>query len=238
MEGHHRRQHQRAPGRGRSPGDGGFSMIATVLALLIVALGAALLLGSTLHSGGNTSSGHAASPGVAFADRTQAQQSLTTGLSAAQTVATTAGGFSAVTPTELQAANPSITFVNGPSSAPTTVSVAVSASGGAGAGGGGDPSTGAGGIPNIPGVTSGGGVGSAGAGNGNGNGSDTSGITLADRSSDGVCWLIWKSTGSATWYGAQTGLTSCNAPQMSTTPTPGPVSASAIGWQQGSFPSP
>jgi hypothetical protein len=29
-------------------------------------------------------------------------------------------------------------------------------------------------------------------------------ITMADRSSDGVCWFVWRSTESATWYGART----------------------------------
>jgi hypothetical protein len=61
-------------------------------------------------------------------------------------------------------------------------------------------------------------------------------ITMADRSSDGICWLLWRSTGSAVWYGAQTGLTSCAAPTLASVPTVGPVSSTAIGWQQGSFP--
>jgi hypothetical protein len=61
-------------------------------------------------------------------------------------------------------------------------------------------------------------------------------VTLADRSTSGTCWLIWKSAASATWYGAQTGLSSCTAPVLAAPPTAGPVSSSAIGWQQGSFP--
>jgi hypothetical protein len=233
MEHHRRRHDQRAPGRRRPRSDGGFSMIATVLVLLIVAAGSALLLGTTLNSGGGTSStGTASGPGVAQADRVQAQQSLTTGLEAAQTAAEATGGFSGVTPSGLQASNPSVTFVNGPSSGPTTVSVTVSDIGASSAGGG-SVSDGVGGVPSIPGLAGGGG-----AGTGNGTSTAAAGVTLADRSSDGVCWLIWKSSQSATWYGAQTGLTSCSAPPLSAAPTPRPVSASAIGWQQGGFPSP
>jgi hypothetical protein len=230
------RQHRRRAQECLNPADeAGFSMIATVLALVVVALGAALLLGTTLHSGGASSTGVANSPGVALADRVQAQQSLSTGLTAAENAAAAAGGLATVTASALEASNPSITFVAGPSSGPTTVSVAVSADGSGGATGGGSQPTGVAGIPDIPGVTGGGDT-----ANGGGSSGATSGgsITLADRSSDGVCWLVWKSGGTAAWYGAQTGLASCTAPSLSTTPTPGSVSSNAIGWQQGSFPTP
>jgi hypothetical protein len=63
-------------------------------------------------------------------------------------------------------------------------------------------------------------------------------ITLADRSTDGTCWLVWKGGGTATWYGAQTGLASCTAPAPAAGPAPGVVSATTIGWQQGAFPTP
>ena len=66
----------------------------------------------------------------------------------------------------------------------------------------------------------------------------TGGLTLADLSSDGTCWLVWRGGPGPAWYGAQTNLSSCTAPSLLATPTPGPVSSSAIGWQQGSFPSP
>jgi hypothetical protein len=68
--------------------------------------------------------------------------------------------------------------------------------------------------------------------------SGAGGLTLADRSSDGTCWLVWHDASDPTWYGAQTGLSSCTAPSLSGAPTPGPVSSSSIGWQQGSFPAP
>jgi len=66
--------------------------------------------------------------------------------------------------------------------------------------------------------------------------SDGSSVALADRSTDGTCWTVWWSPTAGAWFGAQTGQSSCTAPSMSGPPTPGPVSASAIGWQQGSFP--
>ncbi|MGH9078579.1 MAG: hypothetical protein ACRDYE_00595 [Acidimicrobiales bacterium] len=215
-------------------------MIATMFGLVIVALSAALLLGTTLHSGGTSSKGVANAPGVALADRLQAQQSLSTGLTAAETAAAAAGGFSGVTASGLEGSNPSIAFVAGPASGPTTVSVAVSTGGNGGIGndsavGGGGQSSGVAGIPDIPGVT--GGSGDTG-GTGNSSTGDMGSVTLTDRSSDDICWLIWKSGGSAAWYGAQTGLASCTAPSLSAPPTPGPVSSNAIGWQQGSFPSP
>ncbi len=216
-------------------------MIAIVLALVVVALASALLLGTTLHSGGSSGTGGGA-PGVAMADRLQAQQSLNTGLTAAESAAAAAGGLSAVSASQLEQSNPSITFVAGSSTGPTTVSVTVSAVDGSSSTAGGDQSTGGAGVPNIPGMTGGGASGGDGAGtSGTGGGANTSGagaITLADRSSDNVCWLIWKSSGSATFYGAQTGLTSCSAPQLAAPPTPGPVSADAIGWQEESFPTP
>jgi type II secretory pathway pseudopilin PulG len=227
------RRQRRVPDRRKPADDAGFSMIATVLALVVVALGAALLLGTTLHSSGGSSTGVANAPGVALADRVQAQQSLSTGLTAAETAAASAGGFATVTASDLEASNPSITFIAGPSSGATTVSVAVSAEGTGGAAAG-DQSTGVAGIPDIPGVTGGGGANGGASSGGNAGGS----ITLTDRSSDGVCWLVWKAGATATWYGAQTGLASCTAPSLSAAPTPGPVSSAAIGWQQGSFPSP
>jgi hypothetical protein len=65
--------------------------------------------------------------------------------------------------------------------------------------------------------------------------SSSAGMTLAVRSSTGSCWLVWDG-GSGVWYGEQTNLPSCTAPALGTAPTAGPVSSSAIGWQQGGFP--
>lgn len=195
-------QNRRQPGSSeRTADEGGFSMIATMLSMVAVALLTALLLGSTFDSGstssGSTSSGTAGNPEVAMADAVQAQQSLSAGLHAAQDASAAAGGFASIDAATLSAAEPSVTFVSGPSTGPTTVSVAT-------------------------GATPGG----------------TGSVTLADRSSDGTCWVVWSSSSSATWYGAQTGQRSCTAPAFSETPSPGPVTGSAIGWQKGSFPAP
>jgi type II secretory pathway pseudopilin PulG len=175
-------------------GDSGFSMIATLLSLVAVALLTALLLGSTFHSG-SASSGTAQNQEVALADSIQAQQSLSTGLHAATDAAAASGDFASVDAATLAAAEPSVTFVSGPSTGPTTVSVAT-------------------------GSTSDG----------------TGDVTLADRSSDGTCWVVWSSPSSPTWYGAQTGQGSCTAPVLSASPVASPVSGSTIGWQQGAFP--
>ncbi len=178
---------------GRGAGDHGFSMVATLIALVAAALVTALLIGSTLHSSANPHAGVTNAPGVAAAGSLEAQQALSTGLTAADTAAASQGGYGSLDASSLSASEPSITFVSGPSSNPSTVSLSI--------------------------VTDGSGS-----------------ITLADRSADGTCWLVWRSTGSPTWYGAQTGLASCTAPALAGAPTPGAVSATAIGWQQGGFP--
>ena len=174
-------------------GDGGFSMIATVLSLAAAALLVALLLGSTLHSGGTGGTSVSNAPGVAQSDALAAQQALSTALSSAAAAAANSGG--SLDLSTLSASDPSIDFVSGPSARASTVSVTVAAD-------------------------------SDGAGT----------VTMADRSSNGTCWLVWRSASGVTWYGAQTGLASCVAPAIAAPPTPGPVSSSSIGWQQGTFP--
>ncbi|MGH3578261.1 MAG: hypothetical protein ACRDU0_11980 [Mycobacterium sp.] len=176
-------------------GDSGFSMIATVLSLAAAALLVALLLGSTLHSGGTSGTSVSNAPGVARSDNLAAQQALSTGLSSAAAAASNSGGLGSVDLSTLSASNPSITFVPGPSVNASTVSVTVST---------------------------------------DGNGGGT--VTMSDRSSDGTCWLVWRSDAGATWYGAQTGSASCAAPAIASPPPPGPVSSSSIGWQPGGFP--
>lgn len=168
--------------------DRGFSLLVTVISLLVTALLVLLLLKATGTSGSGKSG--TPSPPVAAADATQAQQSLSAGLSTLQQV--DAGGQGSVDATALQAADPSLTFAPGASTGPSTVSVTPQ--------------------------------------------SDGSSVTLADRSTDGTCWVVWWSPTSSPWYGAQTGQGSCTAPSVSGTPTPGPVSGSSVGWQQESFP--
>jgi len=183
-------------------------MVVIVISLGISAILVALLLGTTLKSGSSTNVTNA--PGVAEATAVQAQQTLSTALTAADAAASS-GGYGSLTVSALSASNPSISFVTGPSSNSATVSVAVT---------GGDGGAGEGGGVSIGGI-------SAGSGGS---------VTLAVRSADGTCWLVWKSATSATWYGAQTDLSSCTAPALDSTPSPGPVSSGSIGWQQGSFP--
>jgi hypothetical protein len=165
-------------------------MVATMLSLVATAVLVALLLSTTLHSSDNSTTSITNAPGVAEADGLQAQQALSTGLTAAETAAAGSGGFGQVTAAMLTAANPSTTFTSGPSTSAAMVSVATS----------------------------------------------TDSITLADRASDGTCWLVWNSSTGGTWFGAQTGLPSCTAPVLASAPVASPVSSSSIGWQEGSFP--
>ena len=215
----------------RNPGDDGLSMIVTGLGLLATAVLTALLLSTMLDSGGTSGSGVSNEPGVAEATALQAQQTLTTGMTTADSAANNAGGYGSLQPSMLTASDPSITFVSGPSTNSDTLSMAVVA-------GGGDQSAG-GSVAAAAGAIAGSaGGGGAGAGDGDGGvtGDGGGSITLADRSTDGTCWLAWKAAGGTTWYGAETGLASCTAPAISSTPLPGPVSSSSIGWKQGSFP--
>ncbi len=69
-----------------------------------------------------------------------------------------------------------------------------------------------------------------------GQGATGGSVTLAARADDGTCWLVWKADGTSPWYGAETGQSSCTAPPLAATPAPGPVSSTAIGWQEGGFP--
>jgi hypothetical protein len=205
---------------GRDSGDDGFSIITTVLSLLAAALLALLLLSTTLHSSATSGTSIANAPGVGMADDLVAQQALSSALTSVGVAASSAGGYGALDIASLWTADPAISFVAGPTSSPSTISVALTgAGGGAGVGGAGGAVTG--------------GADAAGA---NGVGGDSGTVTLASHSTSGTCWLAWKSAGSATWYGAQTHLSTCTAPALASAPTPGPVTSSSIGWQPGSFP--
>jgi hypothetical protein len=118
--------------------DGGFTMVATMLSMVIGALLVALLLGKTLGSSSTSSTSISNAPGITEADSLQAQQSLSTGLTAAATAAAASGGYATLTGADLSQANPSIHFVTGPSAGSSMVSVATTAAGGGeGEGGGG-----------------------------------------------------------------------------------------------------
>ena len=174
----------------RSTGDSGLSTVVTAVSLLVSALLILLVVKATVGSGAGSSSASSTPQPVAVADVGLAQQNLAGALATLQQV--DAGGQGSVDAASLQAADPSLTFVSGPSSGPSTMSV-------------------------TPGT-------------------DGASVTLADRSSDGTCWLVWWSATAGTWYGAQTSQPSCTAPSISGPPTPGPVSSAAIGWSQASFP--
>jgi hypothetical protein len=192
--------------------DAGWTMVATALSMGITAILVALLVATAFKSSTTSNTSISNAPGVAQATALQAQETLSTALTSVDAAAA-GGGYGSLNVSTLSASDPSISFVSGPSTGPTTVSVAVAA------GPGGD-------VGGIGGV---GGVGDAGGGSGS--------VTLADRSTSGTCWLVWKSAGVA-WYGAQTNLSSCTAPSLASTPSPGPVSSTTIGWQQGTFPAP
>ena len=209
-------------------------MIATVLSLLAAALLTLLLLSTTLHSGGTSDTSISNAPGVGLADDLVAQQALSSALTSIGAAASSAGGYGALDVTSLSASDPSISFVAGPTSSPSTISVALTGSGGGASAGapGRVPNGGSYGVGGPVGAA----IGGADAAGANGGSVDNGSVTLASHSTSGTCWLAWKAAGSATWYGAQTHLSSCSAPALSSEPTPGPVTSSTIGWEQGSFP--
>ena len=179
--GHHLHQHD----------DTGLSMVVTLASMVIVAL--LVLIGLKATFGSGTTAGSSIHQPVSAADDAQAQQSLSTALTTAGAAAAGTGSYVGLAASALQTAEPSLTFVDGASSGPGTVSVA-STSDGSGS------------------------------------------ITLAARATGGTCWVVWRSPQAGTWYGAQTGGGSCAAQPVEPTPNPGTVSATSIGWQQGSFP--
>jgi hypothetical protein len=178
----------------RSTDDAGFSMVATVLSLLVVSLLVLFGAEATFGSSDPSSTGSSVHRPLSEAAATQAQQTLSTGLATVGTVVGVIGSYGGIDASALQASEPSITFVDGPSIGPNTVSVASTTDG-------------------------------------------SGSVTLASVSSDGTCWFAWQSSESGAWFGAQIGGRQCAARPMESTPIPGPVSASSIGWQEGSFPS-
>jgi hypothetical protein len=113
--------------RERRHDDDGLSMVVTLASLVVVALLVLVGLKSTFGSG--TTSGSSVHQPVSAADDAQAQQSLSTALTTAATAASGAGSYVGLDATALQAAEPSLTFVDGPSTEPDTVSVASTSDG-------------------------------------------------------------------------------------------------------------
>ena len=113
--------------RGRLRDDAGLSMVVTLAGLVIVALLVLVALKSSFGSG--SSSDSSVRQPVSAADDAQAQQSLATALTTAATATAASGTFVGLDASALQAAEPSVTFVDGPSTGPTTVSVASTSDG-------------------------------------------------------------------------------------------------------------
>jgi hypothetical protein len=221
----------------------GQTMVILVASLAVAGVLGAILLGTVFSSNGSTQPGIDNEPGVAEASGIQAQQALSTALTTVETAAS-AGGYESLSASSLSTSDPSISFVDGPSSNASTISVSVSQ--GSSQSGAGNDDTGVGGGSVAAAASAAAAAdGSVGASGGTGGTSDTPGsdsqttggtVTLANRSSAGTCWLIWKSEGSATWFGAQTDQSSCTAPALPSSPISGSVSSTSIGWQENGFP--
>ncbi len=109
------------------PVDSGFSLVVTAISLLVTALLVLLLLSTAFKSNGGTKL--ADQPGVGLADDVQAQTSLETALSTAESAAAGSGGYGSLDAAGLAQFEPSLSFVDGPSTSSDSISVAGSASG-------------------------------------------------------------------------------------------------------------
>ena len=151
-------------------------MVVIVLSLLVSATLTALLVGTVFNSNSdaNSSTSVTNAPGVAMATNIQAQQNLSEALTAADGAASAPGEYASVDASTLSASDPSLTFVDGPSTNSSTVSVA----------------------------------------------GGTGGLTLADLSSGGTCWLVWRGGPGPAWYGAQTASRPARRPRLRRPPPP------------------
>lgn len=113
----------------RRPDDAGLSMVVTAGSLLVVALLVLFSAKAVLGSSNASSTGSSVAAPLAAADATEAQQALSTGLTAAMTAAGTTGTFVGLDASSLGASEPSISFVDGPSTGPNSVSVASTSEG-------------------------------------------------------------------------------------------------------------
>ena len=107
--------------------DTGLSMVVTLAGLVLVAL--LVLVGLKSAFGSGTTSGSSAQRPVSAADDAQAQQSLATALTTAATATAASGTYVGLDASALRTAEPSVTFVDGPSTGPGTVSVASTSDG-------------------------------------------------------------------------------------------------------------
>jgi hypothetical protein len=206
-----------AKNRKLSIGGAGFGMVSLVLSLAVVAVGGAIggtvLLGGSSGSNGGLVSG-AGSPANRAYD-VAAESTLSTAQTAVQTAAL-GTGYGSITAQSLEGVEPSVQFTAGPSTSDTQVSVVSS---------GGGSSTGS--LGSIP--------------SGGSSSSSVGSVTMAAYSNStagsGSCLFVWMTQG-ATWYGAETDQTACQAPALASAPTPGAPTSSSIGWTENTFPSP
>lgn len=121
--------------------DTGLSMVVVAISMVVVAALVLLAAKATLGTTGSSNDSVSGNPEVALAESVQAQQSLSTALGAASGLGPGGGGSSmaglgdsgvggaadtgaATDIARLSAAEPSLTFVSGPTTSATTVSVA------------------------------------------------------------------------------------------------------------------
>jgi hypothetical protein len=115
---------QTAGTRDRPTDDCGFSMVATAISLLVVALLVLVGAKATLGSSNSSTTASSVHQPLSAAAATQAQQTLSTALTAVSTAAGATGSYVGIDASTLEASEPSITFVDGPSTGSGTVSVA------------------------------------------------------------------------------------------------------------------
>jgi len=195
---------------------GQIGVIGVAISLGVVAILTAIIIGISFGSG-NGGTDTSGDDGVGQASDIQAQQDLSQAVTAVRAVGSQGAAA-------LQEAEPSLSFVNGPTSEPNVISVA-SVPGAASPGAASSGAT----IPGVPGVTVPGSAGSAPATSGG----STTIASYAPTTRN--CWFIY-SDGGALFYGLQTDQASCTAPALATAPAAGAASASAIGWQANQFP--
>jgi hypothetical protein len=115
------------PARRRT--DAGLSMVVTAASMLLVALLVIVSVKATLGSSGSASVHSSIQAPLSAADATQVQQTLSTGLAAAASAAGATGSYVGLDASTLETSEPTISFVDGPSSGPTMVSVASTSDG-------------------------------------------------------------------------------------------------------------
>jgi hypothetical protein len=194
---------------------GQFSLAAMVIALAVVLTLSGILIGISFN--GDSGSGTSGAPGVGTADDLQAKTTLST-IQPAIEAAAESGGYGGLTPAELEANAPGVTYTAGPSTSSNTVSVANT--GGAGGSATGVTLPGGQAMPSLGGGSSDGSSGTA---------------TFAVYSNSGTCFYQWFGTGGP-FDGVETGQHSCQAVPIAVAPAPSAPSSTGIGWQQNSFP--